>query len=101
MPLPGSRAQSKIDRNCAAKALHLIGLPPGSRRAIVAGGAATHGFRGLVTPNVDGWAVRCSPHILDPYGRGACDACPGLSSLKVAGTDLRRFTNSPITKDQV
>ena len=36
---------------------------------------------------------------LDPYGRGACDVCPGLSSLKVVGTDLRRFTNSPITRD--
>ncbi len=63
--------------------------------------AATHGFRGVVTPYVDGWAARCSPHILDPYGRGACDVCPGLPSLKVVGTDLRRFTNSPITKDQV
>ena len=62
-------------------------------------GAATHGSRGIVTPNRDGWAARSSPHILDPYGRGACGACPGLSSLKVVGTGCVRFTNSPIARD--
>src|SRR5690606_32930571 len=53
---------------------------------------------GRSNPKPNGWAARCSPHILDPYGRGACDVCPGLPSLKVVGTDSVRFTNSPITK---
>jgi len=38
-------------------------------------------FWGVVTPNASVGAARRSPHILDPYGRGACGACPGLPSL--------------------
>ena len=56
---------------------------------------------GRSNPERIGWAARRSPHILDPYGRGACDACPGLTSLKVVGTGCVRFTNSPITRGLV
>lgn len=56
---------------------------------------------GRSNPLLNGRTARCSPHNLDPYGRGACDVCPGLPSLKVVGIVSVRFTNSPITKDQV
>lgn len=40
---------------------------------------------GISNREPNGRTARCGPHILDPYGRGACDVCPGLLSLKVVG----------------
>ncbi len=43
----------------------------------------------LNEPNVNAArSNRNSTTLFDPYGRGACDVCPGLSSLKVVGTGL-------------
>jgi len=54
---------------------------------------------GRSNPYVDGWITRRGPHTLDPMvGEPATDV-QGSPSLKVVGTDLRRFTNSPITRD--
>lgn len=35
-----------------------------------------------------------------PFGRGACDVCPGAPVLKVVGTGCTRFSNSPIMGGQ-